>query len=164
MELQGSCRCSAVNFRLISHTPHPFLRCYCSICRKVDGGGGYAINIMGINDSLEIQGKKHIKTYAVLLPTDNSEEEMQPSTNIRSFCGKCGTHLWAHDKSWGHWIYLFASAIDTGLPIPPHVVHMMLGSKASWVVPDVKEGDECFEEYPKEGIDEWHKTNKCFVE
>lgn len=34
MELQGSCRCGAVKFSALSHTPYPFMRCYCTICRK----------------------------------------------------------------------------------------------------------------------------------
>ncbi len=40
MRLDGSCHCGAVHFHVESHTPYPFLRCYCSICRKTDGGGG----------------------------------------------------------------------------------------------------------------------------
>ena len=47
MRLEGSCRCGAVKFTLDSHTPYPYQRCYCSICLKSAGGGGYAINIMG---------------------------------------------------------------------------------------------------------------------
>ena len=47
MRLEGSCRCGAVRFSVDSHTPYPYQRCYCSICRKSAGGGGYAINIMG---------------------------------------------------------------------------------------------------------------------
>ena len=43
----GSCRCGAVRFSVASHTPYPYQLCYCSICRKTAGGGGFAINIMG---------------------------------------------------------------------------------------------------------------------
>lgn len=46
MELQGSCRCGGVRFSCLSKTPVPYMRCYCSICRKVSGSGGFAINIM----------------------------------------------------------------------------------------------------------------------
>ena len=42
MRLEGSCRCSAISFSVDSHTPYPYQRCYCSICRKSAGGGGYA--------------------------------------------------------------------------------------------------------------------------
>jgi hypothetical protein len=42
MLLEGSCHCGAVNFRVESETPYQ--ACYCSICRKTAGGGGYSIN------------------------------------------------------------------------------------------------------------------------
>jgi hypothetical protein len=35
------------NQLLDSHTPYPYQRCYCSICRKSAGGGGYAITVKG---------------------------------------------------------------------------------------------------------------------
>ena len=34
MKLNGSCHCGAVKFSVESHTPYPYMRCYCSICRK----------------------------------------------------------------------------------------------------------------------------------
>src|ERR1700756_4443607 len=56
MRLEGSCRCGAMSFSVDSHTPYPYQRCYCSICRKSAGGGGYAINIMGLADTLKVKG------------------------------------------------------------------------------------------------------------
>jgi len=47
MHLEGSCHCGAVTFSLDTETPYPYMRCYCSICRKTGGGGGFAVNIMG---------------------------------------------------------------------------------------------------------------------
>ena len=44
MQLEGSCHCAAVRFSVESHQPVPYLRCYCSICRKTAGTGGFAIN------------------------------------------------------------------------------------------------------------------------
>lgn len=49
--------------------------------------------------------------------------------------------LWAWDPRWPDLIHPFASAIDTELPVPPERTHLMLSSKASWVVPDVGPGD-----------------------
>ena len=43
-------------------------------------------------------------------------------------------------RSRDQWIYPFASAIDTDLPEPPSRVHLMLGSKANWVTPQVNQG------------------------
>ena len=45
MLFEGSCHCGAVRFRAESPTPYPYQACYCSICRKTAGGGGYAINL-----------------------------------------------------------------------------------------------------------------------
>ena len=56
MLLKGSCHCGAVKFSVRSSTPYPYMRCYCSICRKTAGGGGYAINIMGKAKSLKVKG------------------------------------------------------------------------------------------------------------
>jgi hypothetical protein len=57
MRLKGTCRCGAISFSVDSHTPYPYQRCYCSICRKSAGGGGYAINIMGLADTLKVKVK-----------------------------------------------------------------------------------------------------------
>jgi hypothetical protein len=45
MLLEGSCHCGAIRFQVESETPYPYQACYCSICRKTAGGGGYAINL-----------------------------------------------------------------------------------------------------------------------
>ena len=45
MLLEGSCHCGAIHFRVRSAHPYPFNLCYCNICRKTGGGGGYAINL-----------------------------------------------------------------------------------------------------------------------
>ncbi len=56
MKLSGVCRCGAVSFEVESRTPYPYMRCYCSICRKTGGSGGYAVNLMGDAGSLEVIG------------------------------------------------------------------------------------------------------------
>ena len=63
MRLEGSCRCGAVSFSVDSHTPYPYQRCYCSICRKSAGGGGYAINIMGVADTLIVKGNSALGVW-----------------------------------------------------------------------------------------------------
>ena len=39
MHLEGSCHCGKVKFSVESAEPVPFMRCYCSICRKTAGAG-----------------------------------------------------------------------------------------------------------------------------
>lgn len=43
--MKGSCHCKAVTFEAKSRHPWASWRCYCSICRKTTGGGGFSINL-----------------------------------------------------------------------------------------------------------------------
>lgn len=153
MHLTGSCHCGAVKFSLQSIHPYPFNVCYCSICRKTAGGGGYAINLGGDFDSLEIDGRASLTVYRARLSPDDPE----PSSGERSFCRHCGSALWVWDPRWPELVHPFASAIDTRLPTPPERTHLMLGSKASWVTADERSGDQHFDEYPEESIAAWHE-------
>jgi len=40
MKLEGSCHCQSVRFTVESKAPYPYAHCYCSICRKTQGGAG----------------------------------------------------------------------------------------------------------------------------
>lgn len=156
MHLDGSCHCGAVRFSLQAPHPAPFNRCYCSICRKTAGAGGFAINIGGLADTLEATGRAHIGVYRAVL-RDDAGETTGRSEGERRFCTLCGSPLWVWDPRWPALIHPHASAIDTELPVPPERVHLMLGSRANWAAPDVAEGDKCFDAYPDESLEAWHK-------
>lgn len=145
MKLKGSCHCGAVRFSLVSETPYPYLYCYCSICRKTAGGGGYAINIMGKADTFKKQGRTRI--YRA---TRGGGE--------RHFCPRCGSALWVWDKRWPEWLYPFASAIDSPLPAPRERQHILLDSKANWVPVPKGPRDKRCRGYPREAILDWHQT------
>jgi hypothetical protein len=156
MKLNGSCHCGAVRFSVESHTPYPFMRCYCSICRKTAGGGGYAINIMGEAATLKVRGAKNVAVYrARVVEPGAKRKTLSPAQ--RNFCAKCASALWVWDPRWKEWVYPFASAIDTPLPKPPQQVELMLDYAAPWV--DVPKGRKHthFGEYPNESIAGWHK-------
>jgi hypothetical protein len=166
MLLKGSCRCGAVRFSVVSHTPCPFMRCYCSICRKTQGGGGYAINIMGVAETLRVAGKTHLKVYRALLPVPDERGRRTPhrSSARRHFCGRCGSALWISDPSWPELVHPFASAIDTPLPAAPEEVHLMLAYKAPWVKLAAGPKDQRFDEYPEETIEAWHKKRGLWID
>jgi hypothetical protein len=166
MRLEGSCRCGAVRFALDSHTPHPYQRCYCTICRKTAGGGGYAINVMGLADTLEVTGRDALEVYRAELGERGADGvcRLQTSTGQRHFCKRCASALWLFDPTWPDLVHPFASAIDTALPAPPARVHLMLRYKAPWVEPDVRAGDACFDEYPEQSIEDWHKRRGLWVD
>ena len=155
MRLEGSCHCGAVRFRVESHTPYPYMRCYCSICRKTQGGGGYAINIMGEASTLRVRGAKHVSAYrARIAEPGAARKRLSPAR--RHFCSRCGSGLWVADPRWPEHVYPFASAIDTPLPKAPEEVELMLDYAPGWA--DVPSGPAHthFREYPSEGIADWH--------
>ncbi|OGI69269.1 MAG: alanine acetyltransferase [Candidatus Muproteobacteria bacterium RBG_16_60_9] len=156
MELKGSCHCGGVKFTLTSAHPYPFNICYCSICRKTAGGGGFAINLGGDSESLVVAGKRNVTVYQVRC-VDSETEAVTKSSARRSFCKICGSALWVWSPEWPELIHPFASAVDTPLPLPPERTHLMLGSKAPWVEVHTGARDQIFDEYPKESIAEWHQ-------
>lgn len=155
MKLAGSCHCGSVRFSVESPHPYPFNLCYCSVCRKTAGGGGFAINLGADYSSLDVQGREHISVYRVRLSDDQGGESL--SEGRRSFCARCGSALWVWDSRWPELLHPFASAIDTPLPVPPERTHLMLGSRASWVQPCTGDNDKSFDEYPDESLAEWHE-------
>ena len=163
MLLEGSCHCGGVRFSVESHTPYPFMRCYCSICRKTQGGGGYAINIMGDAASLKVTGKRAIGVYHARI-TNPGEKRAHVSPGERHFCKRCASALWVYDPRWPQWVYPFASAIDTPLPKAPEEVEIMLNYAPGWV--DVPKGKrhKHFGEYPRTSIAGWHARRKLTVD
>ena len=156
MHLAGSCHCRAVRFRLESKHPYPFMRCYCSICRKTAGAGGYAVNLSGEHSTLRVTGKKHVGVYRALI-ADAASGRRTRSSARRHFCTRCGSPLWVWDPNWPELVHPHASAIDTALPVPPEHTHIMLGSKPRWVEVHAQKCDKQFEEYPQESIAQWHQ-------
>lgn len=155
MKLEGSCHCGAVRFSVEAETPYaPYMRCYCSICRKTAGGGGYAINLFAKARTLRVRGRKHIEVYRARADRVGSEPGEPRATgglsgSRRSFCRHCASALWVFDPRWPDLIHPFASAIDTKLPTPRRRKHVFLADKAPWVeVPKAGPKDLHFAEYP----------------
>jgi hypothetical protein len=157
MHLEGSCHCGAVTFSVEAYAPVPYMRCYCSICRKTAGGGGYAINIGAKADTLEVHGKEHISMFHAHV--DGTE-----SSGERRFCKHCGSQLWVSDPAWPELVHPHASAIDTPLPEPPAHVHILLDSKANWVEVAAGPDDETYEHYPTKSLEEWHREHNLLDE
>lgn len=163
MKLEGSCHCGAVRFTVRSNTPYPYNRCYCSICRKLGGGGGYAVNIMAEAETLRIEGEENITVYRSRFNDRGRYEEDGLGFSRRHFCSHCGTMLWNFNAKYPQWIYPFASAIDSDLPVPPQHNHIMLDHKPGWA--EVPEGpDEAhYPRYPDISIEDWHKTRDLYA-
>lgn len=152
MLLEGSCHCQAVTFSCQAFGPVPYMKCYCSICRKTGGGGGYAINLGALSDSLVVTGEAAIAVYHAKIDDVESPAE-------RRFCSRCGAQLWVWDPRWPDLVHPFASAIDTPLPSPPENVHIMLDAKPDWVDMSGADPANCFPSYPSESLKAWHERH-----
>ena len=156
MKLNGSCHCGAVRFSVLAPHPYPFNLCYCSICRKTAGGGGYAINLGAEYSTLEVYGEDKVTVFHARF-RDEETGLTTESPGERRFCSVCGSALWVWDPRWPELVHPFASAIDTELPVPPERTHMMLSSKPAWVTVVPADGDKTFDAYPDESLAEWHR-------
>ncbi len=153
MELEGSCQCGKVRFTVESETPHPFMYCYCSICRKTTGV--ITSNIMGTRETLKVRGQRYLRCHHAVLRAPG--QRPLRSKGERWFCGECGTHLYVLDDRWPDGVWPNAAAIDTELPMPPENVHLMLNYKPAWV-PVPGKGPR-YPEYPELSIAEWHERH-----
>jgi hypothetical protein len=157
--LEGSCHCGAVCFRVESETPYPYQACYCSICRKTAGGGGYAINLGADANTLEVEGGENLSVYNAKLYDEGGPDEVPVSEAERNFCRFCGSFLWLYDPRWPDLVHPFASAVDTPLPKPPEHVRVMLNYAAPWCEIPAGESEKHVPRFPEESLAEWHQRH-----
>jgi len=157
MHLKGSCHCGKVKFAVESAEPVPFMRCYCSICRKTAGAGGYAINLGAVARTMKVTGKRFLGIYRARVP-NKGRTGTRLSSARRHFCTCCGSALWVWDPTWPEHIHPHAGAIDTPLPVPPDNVHCLVGSKARWVKIEGGPDDPHFKHYPDMSLAQWHQS------
>ncbi len=156
MHLEGSCCCKSVSFSVESPHPYPFMSCYCSICRKTQGGGGFAINIGARYDTLSIDGEEHVASFSPMY-TNHETGVYEASPGKRNFCSKCGSGLWVWDARWPELVHPYASVIDTPLPAPPERNHIFLDSKPDWVHVSDSPEDKHYKGFPEiPSLAEWH--------
>jgi hypothetical protein len=148
-----------VRFALDSAAPVPYQRCYCSICRKTQGGSGYAINLGGDARTLRVRGRKDVAVYHARMREPDAARA-HSSIAERHFCRRCGSALWLYSPEWPELVHPFASAIDTPLPVPPEHTHLMLAFKAPWVEVEAKPRDKLFDGYPDESLADWHERHR----
>lgn len=146
MKLDGSCRCGALHFTVSSSAPYPYRICYCARCRKIAGGTGAAINILADADTLTVENDGTLTRY--------QDGDGGPVT---AFCSRCGSALFVELAAWPRFVYPFASAIDTPLPVPPHFIHIQLRERADWVPLRAGPDDAEFETNTDESIAAWHQ-------
>lgn len=160
MHLDGSCHCGAIQFSLEAPSPVPFAHCYCSICRKTAGSGGYGINLGGDYRTLRVKGAKYLSVYRAIIREPGERARRSPAQ--RHFCSKCGSPLWLWDPRWPELVHPHASAIDTPLPRPPEVVEAALAYAAPWVEVPTDPHHVHYDFWPDESLAEWHQRHGLY--
>jgi hypothetical protein len=134
------------------------MRCYCSICRKTAGGGGYAINIMGEAATLSVRGQKDVTGLPRAASSRRAPARRTLSDARRHFCAKCGSALWVSDPRWSEWVYPFAIG-DRHAAAEAARGNRTDGSTMRRPGCTCRRGPAHthFAEYPEESIADWHK-------
>ena len=89
-----------------------------------------------------------------IAPTRYAKPDGGPVT---SFCPRCGSALFVELPAWPTWVYPFASAIDTALPVPPEFIHIQLRDRVAWTPISPTPADATFETNTEASILEWHE-------
>lgn len=145
VQLEGSCDCGQIRFSVWSSAPDPYRVCHCRRCRKTAGGVGAAINILADADSLVVRGELNPSAY-----------EASPGLTMK-FCPACASTLFIELARWPQWVYPFASAIDSPLPVPPHRIHIQWAERVAWSPVMVADEDRVFDRNTPESIVDWHE-------
>jgi hypothetical protein len=114
-------------------------------------------------DTLSVSGEKYMRSHHGMYH-DETTDVLKQSPGVRYFCSECGSPLWAADPRWPQWIYPYASAVRTPLPLAPESVHIMLEFKASWVEVPTGNHHRHFDRYPDESILDWHRRHELYIE
>jgi hypothetical protein len=115
MQLEGSCHCGAVSFSLTSAHPYPYQRCYCSICRKTQGGGGLCDQYRLVMPAASkcARPQEHQRFTMRLLKGEGEQRAHRSSCRAAFLLAVCGSGLWLFSPEWPELIHPFASAVDT---------------------------------------------------
>ncbi|KAI9313565.1 Mss4-like protein [Dichotomocladium elegans] len=162
MEVRGSCHCEKVTFSVVTHTPCSFTRCYCSICRKLAGSGGYGMDFNCDRDTLKVQGEQYLKGYQAI----KNKETGEVSHLLRHFCTECGTHVYATNMKVPNALYAFSGVIDTPLPYVEEkdIHHIFVADKCGWVIgPEIDPSKGSFAGHDDISFEKWHEINNRAV-
>ena len=123
MDLQGSCWCGGVRFRVTE----PFLSlsfCHCTSCKRISGGVGTA-NGRARTESIEVdEGRELLTTYR---PDEGS---------AKTFCSVCGSNLFGGGWPESEQASVRLSAIESPFEQRPGA-HNFVRSVAPWeTLPD----------------------------
>ena len=117
-ELTGGCLCGEVRYRL---TGEPVVSriCWCRDCQHISGNG--TVNVIFPSSSIEIKGD--LSEYLSKADSGNQVR--------RSFCPKCGTHLFAENTGRSGFTVIRVGTLDSPSLISP-TANIWASSAPAW--------------------------------
>ena len=116
--LQGRCECAAVRFE-VNGPVEEVCHCHCSQCRRLHGAAYATFAGVARADFRLLRGTEAIREYA------------SSDSNLRAFCGTCGSTLYVDASTEPDARYLALSTLE-GVPELPVAYHQYVASKAPW--------------------------------
>jgi hypothetical protein len=117
--LTGGCYCGAVRYT-VAGTPFNVTNCHCSICRRTTGAPFMTWFTVGLNEFHILHGQP--------------QQFHSSARGVRSFCGRCGTHL-TFQFTDGNEIDVACASLDDPNQVAP-ADNTRTSSRLSWIVSD----------------------------
>jgi hypothetical protein len=116
--LTGGCACGAVRFA-VSGAPTAAAYCHCTRCQKRTGTAAQASARVVAGSVSLTEGAEHVRDW-------------RPEGGLaKSFCGKCGSHLFARDRDSEEIRVVRMSAFDEDPGVRP-AAHQFVAYAAPW--------------------------------
>ena len=116
--LTGSCGCGAVRFE-VSEPLVAAAYCHCTRCQKRTGTAAQASAKVGPGSVTVTEGDDLLRDWS------------PPGGLDKTFCGDCGSHLFAREPGSGGIVFVRMAAID-GDPVVRPAAHQFVAYAAPW--------------------------------
>jgi hypothetical protein len=126
MALSGSCGCGAVRFE-VAEPLVAAAYCHCTRCQKRTGTAVQASAKVAPGSVTVLAGKDRLRDWA------------PPGGLAKTFCGECGSHVFAREPESGEILVVRMAAIDGDPGVRP-AAHQFVAYAAPW------------EEIPEDGL------------
>jgi hypothetical protein len=120
--LSGSCGCGGVTFEL-SEPPLAAAYCHCTRCQKRTGTAAQATALVTLGTVTVTDGAEHLSDWT-------------PGGLAKSFCGLCGSHLFARHPETGEIRMVRMSAFDSDPGVRPQARQFVTYAAAWEAIPD----------------------------
>jgi hypothetical protein len=118
LPLIGSCGCRAVRFEIVEPLVGAAY-CHCTRCQKRTGTASQASARVAPGSVTVLEGEDRLRDWS------------PPGELAKTFCGECGSHLFAREPAGGEIVFVRMAAIDGDPGVRP-AAHQFVAYAAPW--------------------------------